>query len=268
MVDHDDEFYVGYGPAAPRGVARHVRRVVSGLAALAIVLPLALVAAQSASAPAAFEYGTTRHFRGTLRETPVPMLVVERPGAASPGVEPVSRFPLVGAGKHGARDEVRGRDGQAVELAGTLVYRDGHTLIEIVPGSIVVAGGPVTGAATHAVGDATAGPDEDLGPVRLRGEIVDTKCHLGVMNPGDGKVHRGCAARCISGGVPPALRVREASGETRYFLLVGRDGEAIQREVLPFVAEPVEIAGRAHRHGDLFVLYADPAAIRRVGEEG
>jgi hypothetical protein len=27
----------------------------------------------------------------------------------------------------------------------------------------------------------------------LTGEIVDSKCYLGVMNPGQGKVHRDCA---------------------------------------------------------------------------
>ena len=44
--------------------------------------------------------------------------------------------------------------------------------------------------------------------VMLRGEIVDSKCYLGVMNPGEGTVHRDCAARCLSGGLPPMLVVR------------------------------------------------------------
>ena len=30
----------------------------------------------------------------------------------------------------------------------------------------------------------------DFGEVTLAGEIVDSKCYLGVMNPGNGKVHR------------------------------------------------------------------------------
>jgi hypothetical protein len=49
----------------------------------------------------------------------------------------------------------------------------------------------------------------------LRGEIVDTKCYLGVMTPGEDKVHRGCAVRCISRGVPPAFLVRDASADSR-----------------------------------------------------
>ena len=38
---------------------------------------------------------------------------------------------------------------------------------------------------------------EVLGPVELTGEIADSKCWLGVMNPGEGTVHRDCARRCL-----------------------------------------------------------------------
>ncbi len=63
----------------------------------------------------------------------------------------------------------------------------------------------------------------DLGAVTLTGEIVDTKCHLGVMNPGEGKVHRDCAVRCISGGAPPVSGA-DQEGDTRLLLLTGADG--------------------------------------------
>ena len=43
----------------------------------------------------------------------------------------------------------------------------------------------------------------DLDTFTLIGEIVDSKRYLGVMNPGNGKVHRDCAVRCLSGGIPP-----------------------------------------------------------------
>jgi hypothetical protein len=254
-----DEFFVGYAAAPPPGVARVVRRAVLVLACVALAVPILVVVGHTPLAPATFEFGVTRSFRGTIRETPVAALVVARQGDTGTGAHATSSFLLVAPGKHGAAELVRGRDGQSVELSGTLVYRDGRTMIEVQPDSI---------AATSAGGDAVAAAaTEDLGEVRLRGEIVDTKCHLGVMNPGDGKTHRQCAARCISGGVPPALRVHDASGATRLFLLVGPAGESVNHQLLPFVAEPVEIAGRAERRGDLLVLYAAPAAIRRLGEE-
>lgn len=271
MLDDRDELFVGWAPAPPRDVARVLRCVVAALATLAVATPLVLVLAHDRLAPAAFEYGVARRFRGTMHATPVPVLVVARPDAGQRGVAtnadghpdeiPAVSTLLVAPGKHGASALAHAFDGRPVELTGTLAQRDGRELIEVEPASVRVV-------ADDAAAAGTTPPALDLGPVRLAGEIVDSKCHLGVMNPGDGKTHRACAARCISGGIPPALRVRDASGASRLLLLVGPSGESIAREVLPYVAEPVEIAGRAERRGDLLVLYADPAAIRCLGEEG
>ena len=98
----------------------------------------------------------------------------------------------------------------------------------------------------------------------LVGEIVDSKCFLGVMKPGNSKPHRACAARCISGGIPPVLLVRDKQGNPTYFLLVSSAGESVNDAVLDLVAEPVEITGRVMRHGDLLVLHADPETYRRI----
>ena len=104
----------------------------------------------------------------------------------------------------------------------------------------------------------------DLGEHTLRGEIVDIKCYLGVMKPAHGKPHRSCAARCISGGIPPALVVKDRDGDTNHLLLVSADGRTVNREVLPLVAEPVEITGRVVRLGDRLVLQANPETYRRL----
>jgi hypothetical protein len=96
--------------------------------------------------------------------------------------------------------------------------------------------------------------------VTLAGEIVDSKCYLGVMNPGNGKVHRDCAARCISGGIPAAFVVKDAAGVSKTLVLsnAGR--------LLEFVAEPVEISGRLFRSNGMLKLRADPGSIRRLGK--
>ena len=104
----------------------------------------------------------------------------------------------------------------------------------------------------------------NLGEHTLRGEIVDIKCYLGVMKPAHGKPHRSCAARCISGGIPPVLMVRDRDGDTNHLLLVSADGRTVNREVLPLVAEPVEITGRVVRLGDWLVLQASPETYRRL----
>jgi hypothetical protein len=85
------------------------------------------------------------------------------------------------------------------------------------------------------------------------------------MNPGRLKVHRACAVRCISGGAPPLLYVRDLAGREAYVFLVGADGRPVNRDVLPLVAQPVEVSGMLRALGDRLFLYADPRAIRRTG---
>jgi len=103
-----------------------------------------------------------------------------------------------------------------------------------------------------------------LGQQTLIGEIVDSKCYFGVMNPGQLATHRACAIRCISGGIPPVLLVRRSNGAAFYFLLVSRDGKPVNKAVLDLVAESVEITGEVERQGELLVLRANPSTYRRV----
>jgi hypothetical protein len=93
---------------------------------------------------------------------------------------------------------------------------------------------------------------------------VDSKCYLGVMKPGHLKPHRACAARCISGGVPPVLLVRDLEGSASYLLLADADGRAVNSRVQDLVAEPVRIRGEVRRFDDLLVLFADPDTYERV----
>ena len=83
------------------------------------------------------------------------------------------------------------------------------------------------------------------------------------MNPGEGKVHRDCAARCIAGGAPPLLAVGGGLPGGRLVSLAGSRGESIHSQVLDFVAEPVTIEGELIRHGDQFRLFADLGTLRR-----
>ena len=103
-----------------------------------------------------------------------------------------------------------------------------------------------------------------LGKQTLIGEIVDSKCFLGVMNPGQLAPHRACAIRCISGGCPPVLLVRQKEAPPQYLLLVSAEGNPVNKQVLDIVAEPVEITGELERQGELLILRADPSTYRRV----
>lgn len=249
-----DGFYVGYLPEAPPGVGRFIRRAAFGLIAGAVLLGLALAALQAPFGPGVFEYGVTRGFEGVVREHPYPTLWLDPPGLAALGDPTPAGLLLVAPGKHGAAPEVRGLDGRRARVAGALVYRDDRTLLQLAPGALAVAPG-------------AAQPEpaaQDLGERTLAGEIVDSKCYLGVMKPGRGKPHRACASLCIRGGIPPVLVVESREGGYADFLLVDERGRPVGDRVLGFVGEPVEVTGRVHRQGDLLVLAADPATYRRL----
>jgi len=250
-----EEFYVGYLPKAPRGIAGVVRRAIAGLLAIAAVAAVALVFGQHRFAASYFEFGNVREFEGELIETPFPHLLVRRDEAAKLAL-PFTTYALVGEGKHGVAAEIAGFGGRRVKLRGTLIHRDDTSMIEVVTGSISTA--------SAAQGESLPGPTlETLGEQTLAGEIVDSKCYLGVMNPGHTKPHRECASLCIRGGIPPLFVVKDAEGQSVNLWLVSDTGEPVNQLVLDFVAEPVQITGQVKRSGDQLYLYANPQTIRQ-----
>lgn len=245
------DFYVGYFPKAPPTLARFLRGVVVALGVLAVAIALVLVLAQKPFANSAFEYGKVRSFEGTAIVKPYPALLVSRPGQVAPS-DAHSEYLLVAPGKYGADKLTAGFDGTQVRLQGQLIYREGKTMVEIAPGSIVA-----TGAA-----GANREPLRDLGPVTIIGEIVDSKCYLGVMNPGQGKVHRDCAARCLGGGIPPIF-VSTERGEQ--YLLVDSSGNALGHDALrEFIAEPITVEGELRQRGQTRFLEINPRALRHT----
>ncbi len=245
------EFYVGYLPAAPGGIAALVKRAVIGLLFLTALTAFALVFGQKRFAASFFEFGNVREFQGVLREWPIPILVVEHKSLA-----------LVAEGKHGAKSLISGMNGKSVKLRGTLIHRDKTEMIEVAADSIQIVGEPPPLEETF----------EDLGTHTLVGEIVDSKCYLGVMNPGHTKPHRECAALCIRGGVPPMFVARSAASdsasnsETRSvnLWLLSEKAEPVNQQVLDFVAEPVAITGQISRIGNQLYFKADPATYKRL----
>ena len=243
------EFYIGWQETSPPRFARRSRGVALAFLALAAILGTALAISQHTFLPARFEFGTVRDFEGLLSSNPHPALRVRRPGEGAGW----SRYLLVAPGKLGADELVAGLDGHRVDLAGTLTYHGGRALIELLPGSLEDRG-PAQAASARV----------DLGEHTLRGEVADSKCHLGVMNPGRSKVHRACAALCIRGGIPPVLLIDGEDGSVTRVLLVAADGSAVNALVLPMVADRVEVTGRLYRDDDLLVLHADPSTYRRL----
>jgi hypothetical protein len=182
-----DEFYIGYEPKMPEGLVRRIRPVAFGVVALALIIPSTLVFSQERFAPGVFEFGRVRSVTGEIIEFPYPAL------RSTDDTGTTTIYWLVGPGKHGAAEAVRGRDGQRVRLSGTLIQRDRDAMIEVVPDSLIV-----TSRRAGAIE-----PLQSRGVVTIVGEIVDSKCYLGVMKPGEGPTHRDCAVRCLLGQIPP-----------------------------------------------------------------
>ena len=233
------EFYIGYLPNAPAATARFIKKIVTGLAAFALITAVILVLSQMPFARSVFEFGSWRNFEGVIASRPYPMLLVARPGSSE-----FSQYLMVAPGKHGADSLVAAFEGKHVRLRGQLIYRDRQTMVEIDPKAITEM------EPAENPGLATA----DLGSATLTGEIVDSKCYLGVMNPGRGKVHRDCAARCLSGGIPPVLLT--STGEI--VLLLNHDGEPFPQDALQeFVDEVVVVRGNLIRRGDIKMMQAE-----------
>ena len=250
-----DDFYIGYQKVMAMPLARYLRYRIVGLFLFAAFIAIVLVSFETPFAKSNFEFGKTSAFEGIISENPYPTLLVMRPDAQENFCS-FSRYYLVGQGKKGAESETKGLDGKKVLVQGTLAYRDDQTMIEVVPDSIQLLEN------TEPV-DTTLCKQE-LGTFTLRGEIVDSKCFLGVMKPGNLKPHRACAIRCISGGCPPVLVVRDTTGRAEYFMLVSSTGQTVNQDVLDKVAEPLEITGVVEKHHNMLLLKADPRTYRRL----
>ncbi|QQS47176.1 MAG: hypothetical protein IPM66_00440 [Acidobacteriota bacterium] len=223
---------------------RFVRTGLILLAAIVLVVALIVVYAQRPFAESFFEFGNLRDYEGVIIEKPVPMLVTEEGGHG---------YVLVAEGKHGADSIVHGLGGKVVSLRGTLIHRDGLEMIEVASVSVLKQ------AATGYSGNGLS-----IGNYTLSGEIVDSKCYLGVMNPGSAKPHRECASLCIRGGIPPLFVVRDPAGRSVHLWLLARDRTQVNQQILDFVAEPVRIAGSVERIGDKQYFLIDPADIQRL----
>ena len=240
-----EEFYIGYLSNAPRNLAKLVRRICLALFGLVVLTAILLALGQQKLSLSVFEFQQYRDFTGLIQAQPNPTLLVRDRNS-------LAQYLLVAEGKHGVN--VENFTGKNVKLKGARIYRDGMTMIEVVGDSIEIL--PTENKLDLA--------NEDLGNFTLVGEIVDSKCYLGVMNPGSTKVHRECAVRCISGGIPPLFIARDAVGNKIALQLVSAKNEAVNQDVLDFVAEPIKITGQVSRTGEQLIFKADPKTYQRV----
>ena len=181
-------------------------------------------------------------------------VLVPRPGKTA-GEAHYSRILLAGPGKTRPPEAVMQHQGEWVQLRGSLFSHGPLSVMNTRRAQPIEQ--PADLPAPNLQGTS-------LGPFALVGEIVDSKCFSGVMKPGAGKTHMGCAIRCISGGVPAVFHVHNPADEVLDLVLIDEQGRTVNDRVLDLVAQAVAIEGEVIQYDNLLALKADPSTYRRV----
>ncbi len=199
-----------------------------------------------------FELSELTKITGTFHASPYPMLTIKVNETISKNIL------LLGFGKSSVNPYLKAilekksdLQGQTLTIEGNLIFYNGKTLLQVIDENKV----------SLTSGKGNLPQKTTIGETVLKGEIVDPKCYFGVMKPGFGKIHRSCAIRCISGGIPPVF-VSTPKNISEYYLLTDLDGEPINQEVLPFIGKPSEITGLVEKLDDWYLLKIDIANIR------
>ncbi|MBK7872916.1 MAG: hypothetical protein IPJ74_20740 [Saprospiraceae bacterium] len=251
----NNEFYIGWQDKAPKSYAKKIRGTVFMILTLVLLVSGGLVLTQKPFSNSTFEINRLCTLEGILISEPIPCLKMPT-GVDAQGIQRYQRVLLIGFGKHGAQptieaiEKAQGQklDGKGLKLEGKLIYFDGKLAMEM-------SNGLETFKGFTELKDMPS-YQQSLGDVTLRGEILDPKCYLGVMRPGEGKPHRSCAIRCIEGGITPLFRTR-TSDANQYFFALDENGQPINDWVAKYVADDVQLCGVAEQWDDWYVVKVD-----------
>ncbi len=244
--DEKAEFFVGY-LEAPAGITQFYKIVVPILLLLAVGFSFWVSSLQSNAGEGLRDLSGEVEISGYLTADPYPVIHIA-------GEQPRSVI-LVGQTKMGAGENAALYANQWVSVSGFAITRGDWAMLQLVPSS------------TFAVldkADSIPVASVDMGEVELRGEIIDSKCFLGVMKPGAGKAHRACASMCLRGGIPPLLVVKNEQGEKYGFMLMNENGDSASMELADQVAVPITLSGRMEQRGDMMYIRYNKSSITRL----
>lgn len=225
-------FYIGWQDAMPADHKSSMRSFLIIAFGLMIVFACVLVMSQNPFASSKYQIGEIIEEEGYLYSKPRPTLVQ----VSGDGLR--TSMLLVSYGKIGADEDLKNwfddhpqaEQGALVRIRGTAATFKDEALLELTfkEQSIEQMEGPVSGERKV----------EELGFKQLQGEIIDPKCFFGAMKPGEGKIHRSCAIRCLSGGIPPVL----AAEDGLYYTLQLPFDTSVS-DIFNLVAKPISIDG-------------------------
>lgn len=246
-----DDFYVGYGPLPDRDRRFLLRAAPLGLASL-IGLGAFTASRARSSGGGRWETGTPVNLTGRVTFSPYPTLWVGE-----------TAHILAGIGKVGADPIAQPFDGQTVTATGVKIVRGDCFMLGVGAGSLTLSNADVPSL-----------PEvQQLDDMELLGEVLDAQCFMGIMNPGYGRTHRGCAAQCIRGGQPVyfSLGAGRANNNATAapcsnlgFVLAAPDGKKANDWVAGHIAKPVIISAKRERQGNLTKLTLADNGLRSL----
>lgn len=258
-MDKNNEFYIGYVDEVGPSTQKSLRKFVFGALGALLIGGFLFTFFQKTAKASAFDFDTPTKISGTYFEAPYPMLRVEL------AENTFKNILLLGFGKLGAnpylddiKKKVENLNGKQLTIEGNLIYYNGKTLLQI-DDSQKINLDQEKGVTTIEI--------SSLGNLEVTGEIVDPKCYFGVMKPGYGKIHRSCAALCIAGGIPPVLVSSNETSTAPYFLLTDLKGNPLHKDILPYIGQPLKLAGEAYRIGDWYSLRIDVSKVQKLNRE-
>ena len=246
-----DDFFIGWAET-PKVDRRFFLGAGLGLLAGTAAVAGGIAALQRPMGKGDWNMGEIREWRGIATAEPYAML-------RTTDLDGTPRTALLGCqGKCGVSAKIGALAGKPVIVQGSLIQRGTHSMIAVIDGLDWIredVGGDIDGLAFP--------KPEPVMEVSLNGEILDTKCWFGAMRPSSGKVHKACASLCIRGGLPPAFYVKDPQDQSALMIMTS-GGFGHNKDLLPYVADPVSITGQVQRFGDLFLLDAPVSAISRL----
>ena len=246
-----DDFFIGWAET-PKVDRRFFFGAGLGLLAGTAAVAGGVAALQRSMGKGDWNMGEIREWRGIATAEPYAML-------RTTDLDGTPRTALLGCqGKCGVSAKIGALAGKPVIVQGSLIQRGTHSMIAVIDGLDWIredVGGDIDGLAFP--------KPEPVMEVSLNGEILDTKCWFGAMRPSSGKVHKACASLCIRGGLPPAFYVKDPQDQSALMIMTS-GGFGHNKDLLPYVADPVSITGEVQRFGDLFLLDAPVSSISRL----
>jgi nitrite reductase/ring-hydroxylating ferredoxin subunit/DMSO/TMAO reductase YedYZ heme-binding membrane subunit len=253
-------FYIGWLGKIDSLGSSALKRFIAPAIFIGLIFLLSFTFSQQKIANSKYHFGEVAAYTGQVSNYPFPHILLPEDGKDEFGNPKARVIPLVNAWKFGADSLIdkwcNHKMSCTATVQGTVISRDEHFVLEL-------SKEENSFSPTNKNFSSSQGSITSKGRVTLKGEIIDPKCYFGAMNPGEGKPHRSCAIRCISGGIMPMLSYVE-NNQRHYAVLLGENGEKINEQVLDFVAEPIQIEGTLYRYENWNYFQINTQNIQRL----